>query len=457
MSDLSELKIDGRVAAPTDADWDQARLAWNLAVDQRPQAVVFVESAGDVAETVRFAADNGLRVAGQGSGHGAAPLPPLDGTILLKTERMRGVSIDPEERTARVEAGVLSLELAEAAGEHGLASLPGSSPDVGVIGYTLGGGLSWFGRQHGFACNSVTGIDLVTAAGEARSVTAVDDPDLFWALRGGGGGYAIVTALHLALLPIADVYAGIMIFPAELGAAAFRAYRDWAAGTPEQVTSIARLLRPPPIPDVPEPLRGKALITIDAACIGDREAGEALIAPLRDSIGEPIMDNFDQIPAAGLSRIHMDPEQPVPGLTTHAPIGELSDAAIDAFVANGPGPETGSTLLLAELRQLGGALARRSESSGALDKLDFPFVMSAVGALMAPDAKETVPRDLARIDEAMAPFRAEGGYFNFVDGPCDVDAILPAETCSRLAEVKRKWDPDDMIVGNHAVALDPAA
>jgi hypothetical protein len=434
MSDFSGLRIGGRVAVPGDSDWDQARLAWNLAIDQNPEAVVFAESAADVAATVRFAGENDLKVAGQGTGHGAGPLPPLDGTILLKTERMRGISIDPEERTARVEAGVLSLELAEAAGAHGLTSLPGSSPDVGVIGYTLGGGLSWLGRQYGFACNSVTGIDLVTAAGEEKSVTAADDPDLFWALRGGGGGYAIVTALHLALLPIADIYAGIMIFPAELGAGAFRAYRDWAVTAPEEVTSIIRLLRPPPIPDVPEPLRG---------------------VPLR-AIGEPIMDNFDQIPAAGLCRIHMDPEQPVPGLGRHAPIDDLSDDAIEAFVANGPGPETGSTLLLAELRQLGGALARHNEGAGALDMLDFPFVMSAIGALMAPDAAETVPRDLDRIGEAMAPWSAAGGYFNFADDPCDVDSILPVDTCSRLAEVKRKWDPDGTIVANHAVSLDPA-
>jgi len=456
MTDFSALQIDGHVAVPSDADWDQARLAWNLAVDQRPEAVVFAENAADVAATVAFAAANGLRVAPQGSGHGAGPLPPLAGAILLKTERMRGIAIDAEERTARVEAGVLSIELAEAAGEHGLTSLPGSSPDVGVIGYTLGGGLSWLGRQYGFACNSVVGIDVVTASGEQRSVTASDDPDLFWALRGGGGGYAVVTALHVALLPIAEVYGGILIFPAELGAGAFRAYRDWALTAPEEITSVARLLRPPPIPDVPEPLRGVPLITIDAGFTGDAAAGDELIAPLR-AIGEPIMDTFGPMPAAGLCRIHMDPEQPVPGLTGQAPIAELSDEAIEAFVANGPGPETGSTLLLAELRHLGGALARRSENAGALDKLDFPFVMEAVGALMAPEAGETVPRDLKRLDDALEPFKATGGYYNFIDSPCDVDAILPAETCSRLAAVKRAWDPDGTIVANHAVALGEAA
>jgi hypothetical protein len=422
----------------------------------RALAVAFAESAADVAAVVRHAAANGLGVAGQSTGHGAVPLPPLDETILLKTERMRGIEIDPQERSARVEAGVLSAELAEAAGRHGLSSLPGSSPDVGVTGYTLGGGLSWFGRLHGFACNNVKAIEVVTAEGEQRTVDANDDPDLFWALRGGGGGYAIVTALHLALLPIDEVYGGVLIFPAELGTGAFRAYRDWAASAPEEITSIARLLRPPPVPDVPEPLRGLPLITIDAAFVGEREQGEALIAPLRE-IGEPIMDTFDLMPAAGLCRIHMDPEHPVPGLGTHAPIAELPDDAIDAFVANGPGPETGSTLLLAELRHLGGALGRRSEGAGALEKLDFPFVMSAIGSLMAPGSDETVPRDLDRIAAVLEPWTAAGGYFNFAERPCDADAILPAETCARLAEVKRRYDLGGRIVANHAVALDAAA
>lgn len=456
MSDFSGLEISGRVARPGDPDWDQARAAWNLAADQNPEAVAFAESAEDVAAVVRFAAANDLRVTAQGTGHGAVPLPPLDGTILLKTERMRGIEIDPEERIARVEAGVLSAELAEAAGERGLSFLPGSSPDVGVVGYTVGGGLSWLGRQHGFACNNVVAIELVTAEGEQRTVDATNDEDLFWALRGGGGDYAIVTALRVALLPIADLYAGTLIFPAELGADAFRAYRDWAAGVGEEVTSIARLLTPPPIPDVPEPLRGVPVITIGAACIGDQATGEATMAPLRE-IGEPIMDLVGQIPAAGLCRIHMDPEQPVPGHGHHAPIAELTDEAIEAFVANGPGPETGSTLLLAELRQLGGALGRSAPGNGALDRLEFPFVLEAIGALMAPGAAETVPRDLDRIVDAMAPWTVDGGYFNFAERPCDVDSILPAETCARLAEVKRKWDPDGTFVANHSVSLDAAS
>jgi hypothetical protein len=455
MTDFSGPAIAGRIATPNDADWDQARLAWNLAADQRPDAVAFPESADDVAATVRFAAENDLRVSAQGSGHGALALPSLEGTILVKTERMRGIEVDAAARTARVEAGVLSLELGEAAQQHGLSFLPGSSPDVCVTGYTLGGGLSSLGRRYGFACNRVRAIELITADGEARTVDAENEPDLFWALRGGGGDFSIVTALQLDLVPVAEVYAGALLFPAEVGAPGLRAYRDWAAGVSDDVTSDVRFLCPPDIPDVPEPLRGKALLVIDAACIGDQEAGEATIAPLRD-IGEPIMDSFGQVPAVALSKVHMDPEQPVPGLGHHRVLRELSDEAIDAFVG-AAGPDSGSPLLLAELRQLGGALGRPAENGGALSHLDAAFVMIGIGMAMGPEMSEAVSAGLDRLHDTMEPWAADGGYFNFADRPCDADAILPPDVCARLADVKRKWDPDGRILGNHAVSLDPAA
>jgi len=455
MTDFNELSIGGRLATPDDPDWDEARAAWNLAADQHPSAVAFVASAADVAKTVGFAARHDLRVAGQATGHGAVALGPLEDTILIKTERMRSVEVDPDAQTARVEAGVLMLELSEAAGAHGLSSLPGSSPDVGVAGYTLGGGLSWLSRRYGFACNRVRAIELVTADGEARTVDAENDPDLFWALRGGGGDYAIVTALHLDLVPVAEAYAGALLYPAALGAEAVRAYRDWAAGVSEDVTSVVRFIRPPDVPDVPEPLRNAPLLTIDGASIGERSAGEAAWAPLREALGEPLIDTFDQIPAAGLCRIHMDPEQPVPGLGHHRVLRELPDEAIDAWCELAD-PET-SPLLLTELRQLGGALARPAEDGGALAQLDAAFVMLGIGMPMTPELAEAIRGRLDAFHEAMAPWAADGGYFNFAERPCDVDAILPADVCAPLAEVKRQWDPDGRIVANHVVALDPAS
>jgi hypothetical protein len=454
MSDFTELAIDGRLATPSDSDWDQARAAWNLAADQRPSAVAFVESAEDVAKTVRFAARHELRVAGQGTGHGAVALGSLEDTILIKTERLRGVEVDPGAQTARVEAGTLVAELSQAAQAHDLSSLPGSSPDVGVTGYTLGGGLSWLGRRYGFACNRVRAIELVTADGEAHTVDRANQPDLFWALRGGGGDYAIVTALHLDLVPVADAYAGALLYPAALGAAAVRTYRDWAATLSDDVTSVVRFIRPPDVPDVPEPLRGTPLLTIDGACIGSQAEGEAVFGALIEGLGEPMMSTLGQIPAAGLCRIHMDPEQPVPGLGHHTVLGELPDEAIDAFFELGD-PER-SPLLLTELRQLGGALGRPDEDGGALTHLDAAFVMLGIGMPMTPQLGQAIEAQLDRFEETMAPWTAAGGYFNFAERPCDADAILPASVCARLAEVKRRYDPDGRIVGNHVVALDPA-
>jgi FAD/FMN-containing dehydrogenase len=451
---LGELNISGEVVQPGDADWDRARAAWNLASDRQPAGVALVQSAEDVAKVIGFAARRGLKVTGRGTGHGAVAIAALDDTILIKTERMRGIEIDDATQSARVEAGVLAMELGAACTARGLCSMPGSAPDVGVIGYTLGGGLSWLGRRYGFACNRVTAIELVTADGEIRRVDADNDGDLFWALRGGGGCYAIVTALHVALLPIAELYAGIMIFPAELGVGAIRAYRDWATTAPEEITSVVRFLRPPPLPDVPEPLRDRPLITIDAAYAGEQAQGEAAIAALRE-IGEPIMDTFAQIPAEALSKIHMDPEQPVPGVGHHALLSELPDDAVDAFVG-AAGAESGTPLLLTEIRHIGGALGREGENPGALAKLDADYLMFGIGMPMTPQLGQAIDAQLDHLEQAMAPWRADGGYFNFAERSCAIDAILPHATHQRLLEVKRRWDPDGVIVANHELALAPA-
>jgi FAD binding domain len=449
MADFSELSIRGRLATDSDSDWDEARQAWNLAADQHPAAVAFVQSADDVSKVIGFAADNDLKVTAQGSGHGAMAMGSLEDTILIKTERMRGVVVNGD--SARIEAGVLAEEIGGAAAEQGRCFLPGTSPNVGVTGYTLGGGLSWLGRKYGWACNNVTSIELVAADGEPRTVDAISDPDLFWALRGGGGGFAIVTALHVNLFPVAEVYAGGLLFPPDLTEEGLRRYRDWTAEAPEEVGSMVRMLNLPPIPDIPEEIRGKKWLAISACCIGSREEGEKLIAPLRE-IGEPAMDAFDQVPPPALTRIAMDPEPPVPGLGHHATINELPDEAIDAFVA-AAGPDTDSPLLLAELRHLGGALRRTPENAGALDKLDAEYVMLGIGMLMDPAMREPIEGQLDKLHDALGPWAADGGYYNYAERPCDVEAILPEETCKRLSHVKRSWDPDSRIVANHSVAM----
>jgi hypothetical protein len=454
MSEFAGLSIEGRVATQSDPDWDDARGAFNLVVDQHPSAVAFVEGAGDIATVIRFAAGHGLRVSAQGTGHGALPLGPLEDTILIKTERMRGIEVDPDAGTARIEAGVLARELGAAAHAEGLCSLPGTSPVVGVVGYTLGGGWNWLSQRYGFACNHVNAIELVGADGEVRRVDGESDADLFWALRGGGGGYAIVSAIEIELFPIADLYAGMVMLPAEVGARGVRAYRDWTETLPDTVTSIVRFLRPPPRPDVPEEIRGRPLLTVAAAYIGSEAEGEALVAPVRE-LGEPILDTFAQIPADQLGAIHMDPAQPVPALGHHLLFRELPDEAVDAFVELGD-PGAGSPLLLVFLRPGRGAVALAPEGAGALDRIDAAFAMNAVGVPTSPELRETISAYLDRLHDAMQPWAAPGAFFNMTERPLPLEEILPADTCARLAEVKRRWDPDGLIRANHELSLTPA-
>jgi predicted outer membrane lipoprotein len=201
----------------------------------------------------------------------AGPLGPLEDTILVKTERMREVSIDPARRAARVQAGVLWLEVVEAAARHGLAALAGSSPDVGVIGYTLGGGISFLGRKFGLAANGVRAIELVTADGRLVRADREHEPDLFWALRGGGGSFGIVTAIELELLPITHAYAGILWYPIERGPEVLHAWRELTHtdGLPDELSTAGRFLNLPPIPEIPEPVRGKSFAIIEAYHLGD--------------------------------------------------------------------------------------------------------------------------------------------------------------------------------------------
>jgi FAD binding domain/Berberine and berberine like len=458
MSDQSKIagalraELRGDVVAPGDSGWDDARQAWNLTADQNPAAVAFAASADDVASTVRIARDAGLGVAAQGTGHGAAPMAPLDEVVLLKTERMNGVEVDADARTARVEAGTQWLALLEVCDPAGLAGLAGSSPDVGVVGYSLGGGLGWLGRCHGFSCNSVTGFDVVTADGEARRVDADSEPDLFWAMRGGGGNFGIVTAMDIALVPASQIYAGSVVLPAEGARDILQAYREWAAGVPEELTTVARFLHLPPIPEVPEPLRDRPVVTIGACYLGPEDEGAELVAPMR-GLAEPIMDLFTAMPASGLVRVAMDPEEPVPGLVHGALVRDLDERAVDAFV-DVAGPESGSPLLQAELRQLGGALSRPAENAGALSHLDAGFVFNGVGMPMAPGMAEAITAHLDKVNEALGDWLAKGAYLNFVERPTAFDDLFSSEVGQRLSEVKREWDPDNVIRANHAV---PAA
>jgi hypothetical protein len=416
--------VVGDVVIPSDPGWDEARTAWNLAADQRPAIVLLAGSSADVVAGVGYARENGLRVAAQSTGHAAGPRRWDQPTLLIKMERLRGVQIDVEARIARVEAGAQWQDVTAAAAAHGLAALAGSSPDVGVVGYTLGGGLSWLARRHGIAANSVTAIELVTADGRQVRVDGDNQPDLFWALRGGGGSFGVVTALEFRLLPLTELYAGALFFPLERAGEVLKAWREWVDTVPDEVTSVGRVMQFPPLPDIPEPLRGNAFTIIEAAMLTDADEGARLIAPLR-SLGAAI-DTFTIIPASALSKLHMDPEHPVPGTGDGMLLDDFPAQAIDALVEL-VGSGARSPLLSAEVRHLGGAVGRVEPGSGALASID------------------------SGVKAALSPHAGAGHYLNFVDRETDVAEIYPETTLRRLRQVKARHDGGDLFLSNHPI------
>jgi FAD/FMN-containing dehydrogenase len=446
-------RLDGELVLPGDPGWDDARRAWNLAADQRPVAVVHAGSAADVVAVVDHARENGLRVTTQGTGHFASTIGSFEDTILLKTSRLRGLEIDPEARLARAEAGVLWQEVSLAAAEHGLAGLAGSAGDVGVVGYTLGGGLGWLARRYGLAANSVVAVEIVTADGRHVRADRENEPELFWAVRGGGGSFGIVTAIEFALHPVAEVYAGVLFFPFERAGEILAAWREWVDGTPDELTSVGRLLQFPPIPEIPEPVRGKSFVVVEAAYIGSEEEGAELLRPLRE-LG-PVTDTFATIPVEELRFLHMDPPGPVPGAGDGMTLTDVTPETIDALVAVA-GPGSGSPLLSVELRQLGGAVAADAPGHGAVGSIDAGFALFGVGVAATPEMKEGVVAHAAAVKAALAPWASDRGYFNFSDRPlADASSLYAPETYRALQWVKAEYDPNELFRATHPVR--PAA
>ncbi|MGZ4638646.1 MAG: FAD-binding oxidoreductase [Actinomycetes bacterium] len=438
----------GAVHRRGDAGYDDARVPWNVAVDQRPAAVAYPASPAEVAEVVRAARRAGLRVAPQGTGHNAGPLGALEDVVLLRTAAMRDVLVDPTARTARVDAGVLWQDAVEEAAGHDLAALHGSSPDVGVVGYSLGGGIGWYARALGLQANSVTAVELVTAEGEQVRADERHEPDLFWAVRGGGGSFGVVTALEFALYPVSLPYAGMLVWDAAEAERVLRRWTEWAAEAPDHVTTAFRILAVPPVPQMPEPFRGRTVVVVDGAVLGNAVEGAAVLAGLTELA--PEVNSFAPVPAHTLTRLHLDPEGPTPSVSHSAMLRELPAAGVEALLGvAGPDADT-SLMVRAELRQLGGALGRPHPGAGALPQLDGQFAFFC--CTVAPDAQTAGVglADARRTVDALGPWSA-GHCLNLTEAQVDVSAAFPAEHWERLRRIRRTVDPDGLIVANHPV------
>ena len=443
------LDLDGRMVRPGHGDWDQSRQAWNLALDQRPAAVVVAGSVRDVQATVGAAAGLGMRVAPQVTGHGAAALGDLGGTILLRLDELRGISVDSRARIARAKAGVLWQEVTAEVAKHGLAALAGTAADVGVVGYTLGGGLSWLSRSHGFAAQSVTALEVVTADGQVRRVDAGHDPDLFWALRGGGGSFAIVTAVEFMLYPLTEVQAGMMLFPVERASEVLHCWQQRTRAFPPQITSIGRVLRLPPDPAMPPALSGKSFAAVDAVSTLPAMLTDDYLAPLR-ALG-PVVDTFGPMPVDQLGPLHLDPPAPVPCAGDGIQLASLPAEAVDALVSVA-GPGTDCPLLLLDIRHTEGvARAARQASPAVIDKLDDDFAVFAVGITPDADAGARVTGAIERLRTALAPWTAPTCYLNFTETTRADRELFDVGTLQALHRIKAAYDPAGLIRANHDV------
>jgi hypothetical protein len=428
--------------------YEANRGAFNVLLSQDPAAIVAPTGAADVVAAVEYAKAEGLRIGAQRTGHSAEPLGDLAGTLLVRTAAMDTVSIDAERRTARVGAGALWGDLVPQASDLGLAACHGSSPTVGIVGYTLGGGVGWYGRKHGLAANRVTAVELVDASGTEVRVDAASDPELFWALRGAGGDFGIVTALEFELLPIPEVFAGALFFPVERAPEVLHAWHEWTATVPDEVTSVGRMLSFPPLPEIPEQFRGQSFAVIEAVALLPEAEATELLAPLRALEGIA-MDTFATQPPAGLAGLHMDPPAPAPYAGSSMLLGDLPAEAIDSLLA-AVGPDSDSKLLSVELRHDGGAMAQGDPAHGAMDTLAGSFLMFGVGIVPEPAAMAPTKGWLGAMSDSMKQWDA-GRYLNFSDADEDIAVAFPPATVERLRAAKAKYDPENFFHANHPV------
>lgn len=431
-------QLSGTVHRPGDPGYPAAVTGYQLAVVHTPALVVEARSAEDVAAAVRYAAAEGLGVAVQSTGHGARRVAGPD-TLLLRTGALDDVTVDPAARTATVGAGATVAQVVAATAPHGLAPVSGSAPTVGMVGMSTGGGLGPLARSLGFAADRIRSLEVVTADGAQRHVAADSEPDLFFALRGGGGGVAVVTSMTVDLVELPAFWGGAVFFPGADAAAVLHAWRAWAPTLPTDVTTSIALLRLPPLPQLPEPLRGQFVVHLRVASTGSPAEGEALLSPLL-SLAPVLLSTVGTLPYPAIGAVHMDPEDPAPSADCGCLLRDFPAEAADALLAvAGPGVQT--PILVAEVRQLGGALAAEPAVPDAVGGRDAGWSLFTVGMLVPPVAELVGPATRAVV-EALAPWRS-GVQYNFAGGQ-DLAGAWPADVLARLQQVTRDHDPDGL-------------
>jgi hypothetical protein len=437
-----------------DDGYDEARALWNGWFDKRPAVIARCRTADDVVSVVGFARDSGLPLTICSGGHSLAGLSSCDDGIMLDLSLIRDVVVDPDARTARVQAGATWADFDAATQAHGLASTGGLISHTGVAGLTLGGGIGWLMRKFGLAADNLIGADLVTASGEMVHASSSGQPELLWGLRGGGGNFGVVTSFEFRLHPVGPVVGGLMGFPLDRGRDVLRRYRTWAADVSDEFTTIAAVITAPPAPFIPPDLVGQKVVGIAGCWCGEPDAGHAALGPLRE-LG-PAFDVFGPMPYPALQGM-LDEGAPhgIRSYTRSGYLADLSDGAIEAALEHGANMRSPFSQL--HLHHMGGAVARVGEDDTAFGNRRAAYAYNVNTMWMDPSEDAMQEASNREFSSALAPFSTGGVYVNFLgnEGEARIRAAYGDAKFQRLAELKRRFDPDNLFRLNQNIP--PAA
>ena len=449
-----------RYLRPGDDGFEQAITAWNRLGSHQPAVVALADHPEHVVEAVRYARAEGLGVGVMATGHGTGI--PVRGGMLINTSAMQALSVDPITATARVQAGVTWQRLNDRAAQHGLFGLQGSNSIVGVVGYSLGGGFGWLGRHHGFAAQSIVSAELVTADGDLITVSESNQPDLFWGLRGSAGNLGVVTALELQLVELDVVYGGALYYPLADAHRVLTEYRDWAIRQPDELASSVALVNFPPLPFLPEQLRGQSFACVRLCYSGSGLApGVAAVRELRHCLGAPVIDEVRRMSALELDRISAEPRDLIAVAMHSELIHDLSPDVIAALVRE---QTADSPLLFVEARQLGGALRVPDDQLSPINRTGAGFSVNAAGLAVTPELHAASSAKLAALAQRLEPLADGAGYVNFlegVDGAARIRRAFSDADWERLNDLKTRWDPQNLFRFNRNIppragAMSPA-
>jgi FAD/FMN-containing dehydrogenase len=452
LRDIDRLRerVRGGVITPDDDGYDDARRVYNAMIDRRPAVIVRCSASGDIAAAVDFARDNGLDLAVRGGGHSVPGFGTVDDGVVADLSGMRAVQVDPEKRTARAEGGTTWGVFNEATAAHGLATTGGIISTTGVAGLTLGGGIGYLARGFGLSCDNLVSAQVVTADGRTVTASEIDNADLFWALRGGGGNFGVATELEFSLHPVETIYGGPMFFAMKDAATVLRFYREFIKDAPEQFGGFPAFQIAPPLPFIPEDRHGETFLAFVACWAGPVEEGERALKPLHD-VAEVVAEHVGPMPYPALNGAF---DALVPAGLQHYWkanfVRELSDDVIAAHLAHGPKvPTVNSTV---HIYPINGACQRVAADATAFAYRDANFATVIAGMWPDPSQNEANIAWVKDYYTATAPLSEEGGYVNFMAGD-DQDRIKAnyRGNYDRLVEIKRRWDPDNVFRVNQNI------